>query len=607
LNKTIKIIKVLTLNYLSFSYFCNLIYFVHYDWVRLMKLSLRLLGILLVASIFLSFATSCSKKETINQEEVKKMEKDFADFVKAYEAKIKPAYKDMSLAYFDASISSSDENWKKYAAFDMKLNEILSNKADFAKIEKIYKSDMLQDPLLKRHAYVLYLTFLSKHIDTAKLNLLSQMQSNIEQKYSNFRAEVGGKKLSDNEIEEILKTEKDSKKLQAAWEAHKNIGPVVAADIIALVKLRNEIAKELGFNNYHEMSLKLSDQDPVEIEKLFGELDNLTRDAFSKEKSKMDNILAKNYGITTAEMMPWNYQNRFFQEAPKVYKVDLDSYYKDKDIVETTVKFYKSLNLPIEDLVAKSDLFEKEKKNQHAYCINIDRDARDIRVLCNVKPTARWMETMMHEYGHALYEKFLNQELPWDLKSPAHIFTTEAIAMLFGRFATKPEWMMENIGMSKEEAAKISQDCANTLRLQQLVFSRWAQVMYNFEKSMYANPDQDLNKLWWDIVEKYQMIKRPAGRNMPDWATKIHIATSPCYYHNYLLGELLASQLYYTLSTKIIKGDVKTASFTNKTDIGKYLIDNIFKPGSKYYWNDMIEKATGEKLTPKYYAQQFVN
>jgi peptidyl-dipeptidase A len=29
-------------------------------------------------------------------------------------------------------------------------------------------------------------------------------------------------------------------------------------------------------------------------------------------------------------------------------------------------------------------------------------------------------------------------------------------------------------------------------------------------------------------------------------------------------------------------------------------------PGAKFYWNDMIEKATGEKLTAKYYARQFV-
>lgn len=213
---------------------------------------------------------------------------------------------------------------------------------------------------------------------------------------------------------------------------------------------------------------------------------------------------------------------------------------------------------------------------------------------------------MLHEFGHSLYEKFLNQALPWDLKQPAHIFTTEAIAMMFGRFASKPEWMMENIGISQEEAQKVSEAAASTLRLQQLVFSRWAQVMYRFEKAMYANPDQDLNKLWWDLVEKYQMIKRPAGRNNPDWATKIHIATSPCYYHNYLLGELLASQLYYTITEKVLKTGPKGATYTNHPEVGKYLVDNVFSVGSKYSWNEMIEKATGEKLTPKYYARQFV-
>ena len=52
-------------------------------------------------------------------------------------------------------------------------------------------------------------------------------------------------------------------------------------------------------------------------------------------------------------------------------------------------------------------------------------------------------------------------------------------------------------------------------RNQLLIFSRWCQVMLRFEKAMYENPDQDLNKLWWDLVEKYQVLKRPAGPQRP--------------------------------------------------------------------------------------------
>lgn len=251
-------------------------------------------------------------------------------------------------------------------------------------------------------------------------------------------------------------------------------------------------------------------------------------------------------------------------------------------------------------------MFEKEGKNQHAYCTDIDKEG-DIRILCNVKPNYSWMNTMLHEFGHGVYDKYIDSQIPYTLRDPAHIFTTEAIAMLFGRLASNAQWMKDMLGISQEEKEKISEDGFKSMRLEQLVFSRWAQVMYRFEKNMYENPDQDLNKLWWDLVEKYQMIKKPADRNMPDWATKTHIASSPCYYHNYLLGELLASQLFYYISDNIIKStDYRNNSFSDNKQIGVFLIENVFKPGAKWYWNDMIEKATGEKLTAKYYAKQFV-
>ncbi|MGQ9819620.1 MAG: M2 family metallopeptidase [Candidatus Kapaibacteriales bacterium] len=549
---------------------------------------------------------SCSKFS--NKEEKEKMEKEYLALIEEYESKMKPAYREMSLQYFISATNSTRENWELYAKKEMEVNKILSNKDLFNRIKKIYENRNLLDTLQKRHIEVLYLTFLGKQVDTNKLNQITKLQSEVENKFSTFRTEYGKKKLSDNDVEEILKKSTNNKELEEVWTAQKKIGELVADDIIKLVKLRNEIAKDLGFKNYHEMSLKLSEQDPQEIEKLFDELDNLTRDAFIKEKQTMDNILAKRYNIKPEELMPWHYQNRFFQEAPKIYETDLDQYYKDKDIVELAKSYYSSIGLPIDDIIARSDLYERPNKNQHAFCINIDRDAKDIRVLCNIKPNARWMETALHENGHALYEKYLDDKLPWDLKTPAHIFTTEAIAMLFGRFASNPQWMIDMLKISEQEANKIAEPARKTLRLQQLVFSRWSQVMYRFEKSLYANPDQDLNKLWWDLVEKYQMIKKPSGRNAPDWATKIHIATSPCYYHNYLLGELLASQLYNYIVSNILKDNPENDfSFLNKEKVGKFLKEKIFNVGAQYFWNDMIEKATGEKLTPRYYAKQFVH
>jgi peptidyl-dipeptidase A len=186
---------------------------------------------------------------------------------------------------------------------------------------------------------------------------------------------------------------------------------VVAEDVIKIVKMRNKIAKQLGFENYHAMSLQLSEQDPAEISALFDELDDLTRDSFAQLKDEIDTYLSTRLNIPKDQLMPWHYQNRFFQEAPAIYSVDLDKYYQDQNIESLTGDYYASIGMDVSDIMGKSDLYEKPGKNQHAYCIDIDNKG-DVRVLCNIKPNYNWMNTMMHEFGHGVYDKYIDQDLP---------------------------------------------------------------------------------------------------------------------------------------------------------------------------------------------------
>ncbi|HLN52845.1 MAG TPA: M2 family metallopeptidase [Lentimicrobium sp.] len=555
---------------------------------------------ILLPMMIITFLAGCTQKK-------ENMEAEFRDFIQKYESTISPLQTKAYTAYWNASISGKDDDYALAEKYNVELNNFYTNKADFELLKKFKSEGNIQDTLLQRQLEVLYNTYLGNQIDTSLLARKIKMELDIEKKFSNFRAEVNGKQLSDNEVEEVLKTSTNNEELQAAWLGHKKIGPLVASDIVELVKLRNNIAKQLGFDNYHAMSLQLSEQDPAEISALFDELDNLTRDSFIQLKDEIDTYLSAHVKVPKDQLMPWHYQNRFFQEAPAIYTVDLDKYYTTQNIEKLTSDYYSSIGMDISDIMGKSDLYEKPGKNQHAYCIDIDNKG-DVRVLCNIKPNYNWMNTMMHEFGHGVYDKYIDRDLPFALRVPAHTFTTESIAMLFGRMASNPQWMNDLNLISKDERDKIAPDAYKVLRLEQLVFSRWAQVMYRFEKAMYENPDQDLNALWWTLVEKYQMIKKPEGRNEPDWASKIHIATFPCYYHNYLLGELLASQLNFYITSEVLHStDFMNQSFYNNKQVGNYLIDKVFKPGARYKWNDMIEKATGRKLTAQYYADQFIN
>lgn len=527
-------------------------------------------------------------------------------FLKAYEEKVVPLSRDTNLASFQASISGRDEDYKRSSDLQIRLNKASSDPGEFAALKRFRASGKVRDLLLKRQLDVIYNAYLRNQIPAAQMEEMVKLQAQIEQKFNTFRIRMDDKVLSDNDAEGILRTSTDSGQLEKVWRSSKEIGRVVAPDILKLVHLRNAAARQLGFANFQQMQLKLGEQDPGQIEALFDELDELTRGGFVALKDDIDAFLAARCGIAREQLRPWHYQNRFFQEAPVIYPVDLDSYYKDKDLVALAGSYFAGMGLNIDDVIERSDLFEKPGKYQHAFSSDIDRSG-DVRILCSVKPDSYWMNTLLHEFGHSVYAKFNDRSLPWTLRDAAHAFTTEAIANLFGRFAASPAWLRSMAGVDAWESERIAGPLRKSLRLQQMVFSRWAQVMFRFEKSMYEDPAGDLNRRWWELVEKYQLLKMPAGRNEPDWAAKIHIALYPCYYHNYLMGELLASQLFYHIAGPVLKSpDAEGECFVRRPEAGRFLIEQVFKPGMRWPWNEMIERACGEKLTAKYYARQFV-
>ncbi len=532
-------------------------------------------------------------------------EKKVQEFITKHVDKIAPKMKEANLAYWSAA-NGKPEDFKKYAELDLEIRKIQSNPQEFALLKEFKSNEQIKDPVLKRQVDLLYNQYLENQIDSVLMKKIVDLGTKVETDFTGFRGEIKGKKITSNEIEEILKEETDSRKRRDTWYASKQVGEKVSDDIIKLVKLRNEAAKLLGFDNYHTMYLSMNEQNVSELDQIFDELYELTNEPFKQIKAELDSILADMYGVGIEGLMPWHYHDPFFQETPLVYELDLDIYYKDKDVKELAVQFYDGINMPVESIINNSDLYEREGKNPHAFCADIDREG-DVRILCNLKNNERWMETMLHELGHAVYDKYQDSKAPFLLRQPAHIFTTEAIAMFFGRLSRNANWMQDMLGLTDEEKNEIENMSNKYAQLKQLIFARWAMVMYSFEKELYANPDQDLNQLWWDLVEKYQFVNKPANRDKPDWAAKIHFTIAPCYYHNYLLGELLASQLHHYITTNVLKlENDKDVSYVGEKAMGDYLKKNVFNVGAVYQWNTMIVNATGEPLTSKYFVEQFV-
>jgi peptidyl-dipeptidase A len=526
-------------------------------------------------------------------------------FVEDHVAKVRPLEVEASRAWWDANITGKDEDFKKKEEAQNRIDEALADQAKFGELKAIKNAGGIDDPILAREIDVLYLAYLEKQVDPALLKKMVALSNQVEQAFNVYRAKVDGKEMADSEVRKVLKTAKDSKSRQAVWEASKGVGAAVEKDLRALVKLRNEAALKLGFKNFHALQLYLNEQDGADVIRLFDELDDLTRGPFLEAKAEIDAKLAANCQVAVAELMPWHYHDPFFQESPAVFAADLDAPFARADLPGLCRAFYAGIGLPIDDVIKRSDLYEKKGKSPHAFCTDIDREG-DVRVLGNIVPNEYWMATMLHEHGHSVYSsKNIPRTLPYLLRLESHILTTEGVAMMFERLSKHRAWI-EKMGVHVDSPAVFDETAAKIERNQLLIFSRWCQVMLRFEKGMYENPDQDLNALWWDLVEKYQQVKRPAGRNAPDYASKIHIVSAPVYYHNYQMGQLFASQVHHAIAREVYSGaDPSTVIYVGNTGVGDFMKEKVFAPGRTLAWNDLTKHATGEPLNAKAFASDF--
>ncbi|MBN2316004.1 MAG: M2 family metallopeptidase [Sedimentisphaerales bacterium] len=527
-------------------------------------------------------------------------------FITTHVAQVEPLTTHANLTYWKASTTGNKQDYDELRELQIDIRRIYSNSQEYALIEKFRNSGQIEDARLKRQLDILHCAYLRNQIEPDLLKKIIELDTKIQQEYSHFRGILEGKEITNSDIYMILTTETDPRIRELAWKASKQVGEAVIDDFLQLVKCRNEAAKQLGFDSFHTLSIITSEQRVEELDRIFAELDQLTYKPYVRLKSELDRILADGFGIPPEDLMPWHYHDPFFQRTPLVYEYDLDLYYENQDVKELTRKFYAGVGLPVDDILARSDLYDRKGKYPHAYSHDVDRRG-DVRILCNLQNTERWMETILHELGHAVYSKYHDPNEPWLLREPAHSFTTEAVAMLFGRLSRNPAWMQKMLGLTSEQRAEIEQVSRKYLQFQQVLFARWAMVMYHFEKQLYADPDQDMNTLWWDLVEKYQLIKRPPGPPDAGWLSKLHFTSAPCYYHNYMLGEMLASQLHNYIVHQLLRLESdKNVSYVGRKEIGDYLRKNVLGPGALYHWNDMIARATGEPLTARYFVRQFI-
>lgn len=501
--------------------------------------------------------------------------------VATLERRIEPLEVEFHRAYWDSQIEASPENDERRAALELELRHVKGDPDALARVNAALEADV-HDPMIARQLRTLRMSLTANQMDDEARRALVELGTEVESEFASHRPEVDGRPVSDNDIEEMLKTSDDQDLRKKAWRASKEIGSRVSERVRELARIRNVVARNLGFADHYSMALELQELREDWLFDVLDDLDDLTRDPFTRWKEDLDARARHRFEAT--ELFPWHYADPFFQSVPPDGQVDLEDELASASAEALARRTFETWGVGLDRVLDASDLYPRERKSQHAFCLDVDRRG-DVRILANIVPGERWIEVMLHESGHAAYDISISRDLPYLLRRPAHTFVTEGMAILSGRQVREPEWLG---GIAGVEDVAEPEEIARAPIVQSLLFTRWGLVMVHFERALYADPEGDLDALWWELVESFQQVRAPADPPPGAWAAKIHVAAAPVYYQNYLLGELLASQLAATLR--------ESCGSIVSEDAGEILIERLFHPGNLLRWDALIEEATGRPL-----------
>ncbi len=532
--------------------------------------------------------------------------RDFSDLYEPYAARLRPLLVNANLAWWEATTEGSDEAFARKQAAEEAMVELHSDRETFAELERLRRTDAVSEPMLCRQLDVMYRTFVPGQADPSLQKRIVALENDLEQAFNTHRSRIDGLALTENAVRDLLVTSTESHVVEQAWRAYMHVGSTVEARFREVVSLRNELAHGLGYPDYYQMQLELQEIDPDELLLLFDELAALTHDPFAVLKDEIDATMAERFRVDPCDLRPWHFGDPFFQEAPALEELNLDHLFADRDMLALATDYYDGLGMDVRGILGRSDLYEKPGKSPHAFATDIDREG-DVRILCNLHSSARWMDTLLHELGHAVYDTHIDRHLPLLLREASNTVTTEGIAMMMGAMAKKEEFLARVLHVPPSEAKALGRSARHALRAEKLTFSRWAQVMVRFERALYADPAQDLGELWWNLKRQYQLQHPPGATDRPDYAAKIHVALFPVYYHGYMMGDLFSSQVQHHISAHVVgRGDPRTSCFHGQAAAGLFLREQIFAPGTTYPWATLTQRATGEPLVATHFARQYV-
>lgn len=448
-----------------------------------------------------------------------------------------------------------------------KLREVVLDE-DFIRELKAAK---FTDPLLQRRRKL----FLEEAIHTRIFTTpeLAKLVEAIERDEADFRYDLGGRKLRRSEVNNLIATSTDRELRRRAWESTAKLSAQTGNRIRQAMKMRLELGRQHAGQYYPDFQLER--KGVVERRRLLEMFERIRLET-QPEYDRLLERIRKELNVEKVE--PWDISYFFTRLTQQAGGKTEEELFPRNRMWDRSRRLTAALGMDLEKLPVEFRIAEITFGGG-TYPILY---RREVRILVNKYKGLRFIDTLLHEVGHALHYSY-NADPTFILAGSYSEPFDEGLGQVMALMLYRPELATRFFGITPAQAESIRE----RYRLKLLVDLRETMADSLFEFAAYENPERDFVADYNRIYEQHLGVDL---RGQPVWAFDPFYSSGPIYLQSYVLAEMVGWQVHAALEKRFgVSWDAKT---------GQFMKEKFFSYGGRATLDQILEGGTGEPLNP---------